>query len=329
MLQAGLIAEAIQTEQAHPQQGIPRFPLPAAQPAEHMAMGSDGGMVPLQGGIWAEVKTAVFACVGTSPSHQSGAQDVKTQQQSYFARLADAQTFVDLASIEVERRGIAHAKKVCAIQDGAEWLQGFVDGHRYDAIRILDFAHAAEYLSQVGEQGQAAGYHVSAQWLPIVLHELKHGGPRRIMKHLAWWQEHRPLPAVTDALRYFGKRLDQMDYPSFQAQGWPIGSGMVESANKVVMQARLKRAGMHWNPSNVNPMLALRGEMCNERWEESWHAQRRWRKDHQQAQRRQQSEQKRARCVHVQIVQIALRWPSSTFAPPPVVRKGRTEGQKR
>jgi len=104
---------------------------------------------------------------------------------------------------------------------------------------------------------------------------------------------------------------------------------MVESANKVVMQARLKRAGMHWNPSNVNPMLVLRGEMCNERWEESWHAQRRWRKDHQQAQRRQQSEQKRARCVHVQIVQIALRWPSSTFAPPPVVRKGRTEGQKR
>lgn len=331
-LQAGQIAEAIQTEQAHPQQGIPRFPLPAAQPAEHMAMGSDGGMVPLQGGIWAEVKTAVFACVVMPPLSQSGGQGVKTEQQSYFARLADAQAFADLASIEVERRGIAHAKQVCAIQDGAEWLQGFVDGHRHDAIRILDFAHAAEYLSQVGEQGQAVGYHVSARWLPIVLHELKHRGPKRIMKHLAWWQTHRPLPAVTDALRYFGKRLDQMDYPSFQAQGWPIGSGMVESANKVVMQARLKRAGMHWNPSNVNPMLALRGDMCNERWEESWHYQHRWRKDHQQAQRRQQSEQKRARCAHklrVQIVHIALRLPSSTFAPPPVVHKGRTEGQKR
>jgi hypothetical protein len=331
-LHVGQIAEAIQTEQAHPQQGHPRFPLPAAQPAERMAMGSDGGMVPLQGGIWAEVKTAVFACVGTQPPHPSGAQEVKTQQHSYFARLADAQTFADLASVEIERRGIAHAKKVCAIQDGAEWLQGFVDGHRRDAIRILDFAHAAEYLSQVGEQGQAAGHHVSAQWLPILLHELKHRGPTRIMKHLVWWQTHRPLPAVTDALRYFGKRLDQMDYPSFQAQGWPIGSGMVESANKVVMQARLKRAGMHWKPGNVNPMLALRGDMCNERWEESWQYQQRWHKDHQQVQRRQRSEQKRARYAHklrVQIVQIALRLPSSTFAPPPVVRKGRTEGQKR
>jgi hypothetical protein len=140
------------------------------------------------------------------------------------------------------------------------------------------------------------------------------------------------LPAVTDAVRYFGKRLAQMAYPDFQAQGWPIGSGMVESSNKIVMQARLKGAGMHWEPSNVNPMLALRGEMCNERWEESWQHQQRWSKDHRQAHRQQQSEQKRARCaqaLRAQIIHLCLRLPSSTFAPQSAPRKGRTEGQKR
>ncbi|GLV55868.1 hypothetical protein KDH_27120 [Dictyobacter sp. S3.2.2.5] len=323
-IEAGHIAEEIQSEQAHPSAARPRFPLPAALVVEQMAMGSDGGMVPLRGGVWGEVKMAVFAQVNRSTA--------KTEQHSSFARLTDATIFADLASAEVTRRGIAQARQVCAIQDGAEWLQGFVDGHRHDAVRILDFAHAAHYLGQVAEQGPQQGYHVPERWLNVVLHELKHAGPERIMEHLQWWKRARPLPAVTDALRYFGKRLAQMNYPQFQAQGWPIGSGMVERANKVVMQARLKGAGMHWEPGTVNPMLALRGDMCNERWEESWQYQQRWRNDHRHAQRQQRSLQRRARCAQEQralILHICLRLPSSTFAPQPSSRKGRTEGQKR
>ena len=45
---------------------------------------------------------------------------------------------------------------------------------------------------------------------------------------------------------------------------------MVESANKLVVEDRLKGAGMHWAEANVNPMLALRNAVCNDRWEESW-----------------------------------------------------------
>ncbi len=61
-----------------------------------------------------------------------------------------------------------------------------------------------------------------------------------------------------------------MDYPRFQAAGWPIGSGMVESGNKVVVEARLKGAGMHWAREQVNPMLALRTIVCSDRWQEQW-----------------------------------------------------------
>jgi hypothetical protein len=49
-----------------------------------------------------------------------------------------------------------------------------------------------------------------------------------------------------------------MQYPAYQRQGWPLGSGMVGSANKLLVQARLKGAGMHWEPAHVNPLLALR-----------------------------------------------------------------------
>ena len=61
-----------------------------------------------------------------------------------------------------------------------------------------------------------------------------------------------------------------MDYPRFQAAGWPIGSGMVESGNKLVVEARLKGAGMHWAREQVNPMLALRNIVCSDRWQANW-----------------------------------------------------------
>ena len=56
----------------------------------------------------------------------------------------------------------------------------------------------------------------------------------------------------------------------FQAQGWPIGSGIVESGNKLVVEARLKGAGMHWADCHVNPMLALRNIICSDRWKSEW-----------------------------------------------------------
>src|SRR5207244_11614820 len=58
----------------------------------------------------------------------------------------------------------------------------------------------------------------------------------------------------------------------FQALGFPIGSGAVESANKLGVEARLKGAGMRWAPAHVDPMLALRGLACNDRWDETWPA---------------------------------------------------------
>jgi hypothetical protein len=60
-----------------------------------------------------------------------------------------------------------------------------------------------------------------------------------------------------------------MQYHQYRAAGWPIGSGTVESGNKVMMQARMKGPGMHWAPEHVNPLLALRSGACSNRWEQT------------------------------------------------------------
>jgi hypothetical protein len=61
-----------------------------------------------------------------------------------------------------------------------------------------------------------------------------------------------------------------MDYPAFHAQQWPIGSGMVKTVNKLVVEEHLKESGMHWAEAHVDPILARRNAICSYRWADVW-----------------------------------------------------------
>jgi len=233
--------------------------------AEKQVLSADGAMVHLVGGEWVEVKTLA---IGEVRHNRRG--EVCTQQLSYCSRLCDATSFEEATLLHTYRRGLSQASEVCAVQDGAEWLQGLVDYHRADAVRILDFAHAAEYINEIGQAVQAAGGHLPARWLEGVLHRLKHQGPARVLQHLAWLAARAPSSRIQEKLAYLQKREAHMQYPTYQEAGWPIGSGSVESANKLVVEARLKGAGMRWARQNVNPMLVLRNAVCNRQWKQTW-----------------------------------------------------------
>jgi hypothetical protein len=171
----------------------------------------------------------------------------------------------------MHRRGVENAKAVAAVMDGAEWLQSFTDYHCPQAVRILDFAHAAEHINQIGEFLHGEHSSESKAWLEKHLHELKHAGPKKMLLEFQKLQRKHPQEqTVIGNLAYLKKREKQIQYPTFQAQGWPIGSGIVESGNKLVVEARMKGSGMHWAERHVNPMLALRNIVCSERWKEDW-----------------------------------------------------------
>lgn len=246
------------------QQEAPEVPVGAGE-GEKQALSADGAMVHLVGGEWVEVKTLA---IGEVIRNRRG--EVCTQHLSYCSRLGDAASFEHATLLEAHRRGLSRAAEVCAVQDGAAWLQGLVDYHRADAVRILDFAHAAEYINAIGQAVQVAGGHLPARWLEGVLHQLKHQGPARVLEHLAWLTARYPSSLIQEKLTYLQKREAHMQYPSYQEAGWPIGSGSVESANKLVVEARLKGAGMRWGRQNVNPVLVLRNAVCNHEWKQTW-----------------------------------------------------------
>lgn len=244
--------------------------LEAERDEQKLQVSADGAMVPLLGGEWAEVKTVVIGVVQPAVEEQ-GEWVVHTRQLSYFSRLATAEEFQRLALAEMYRRGVDRAKAVGAVQDGAEWEQGFIDYHCPNAVRILDFPHAGEHLSQVGQALYGEHTPQAQQWLGNRLHQLKQEGPGPILAELGQLAQQHPQVAEIEANRsYLEKRQNQLNYPQFRAQGWPIGSGIVESGNKLVVEARLKGAGMHWARAHVNPMLALRNVLCSDRWKQEW-----------------------------------------------------------
>ncbi len=71
--------------------------------------------------------------------------------------MTDATTFSEQASAEIRRRGIDRAQAVCAVQGGAEWLVRLTHSHRHDALRILDFAHAAGRIAALEDVLVGAG----------------------------------------------------------------------------------------------------------------------------------------------------------------------------
>jgi len=241
---------------------LEQHPTPEPIGPDVLQLSADGATISLVGKQWVEVKTLALGRVV-----QAADGTAQTTDLSYFARRAEHTTFRRLALVETHRRGLSTAATVVAIMDGADWLQKLIDFHRPTAVRILDFPHAVAYLTDASHEAFGAGTAAAAAWLSTQAHALKHDGPALVLAVL------RALPPGDErdaALRYLEPRLAQLQYPSFRAAGYPIGSGSVESANKVVVQARLKGSGMHWAPASVDPMLALRTVVCADRWDEAW-----------------------------------------------------------
>ena len=83
--------------------------------------------------------------------------EVRARDLSYFSRRAEHRDFRRLALVETHRRGVGTAGVVVAVMDGADWLQGFIDFHRRDAVRVLDFPHAVEYLTRASHEALGVG----------------------------------------------------------------------------------------------------------------------------------------------------------------------------
>jgi hypothetical protein len=172
--------------------------------------------------------------------------------------------------------GMDRAEQWVALTDGGNGLDDFMEVNFPRAVRILDFYHAAEHLSDFAKvycgSDLATAKELSNQWC----HELKHQGGRTLLETLYSLNLRGRTDAIREAHRlmtgYVWNNLHRMDYPFYQEQGWQIGSGHIEAACKTVVNQRLKQSGMRWGTDGADAVCHLRAlyEGEGSQWEAFW-----------------------------------------------------------
>ena len=107
-------------------------------------------------------------------------------------------------------------------------------------------------------------------------HRLKHEGGAAVLADWRRWTcaagRRRRGRRTGEVLGYFDNQVHRMDYPSYRAKGWPIGSGPVEAACKTVVGQRLKGGGMRWGEAGADAVCHLRALFRSEasQWDAFW-----------------------------------------------------------
>ena len=258
---------------------------PANAPAL-LVIGMDGGRVQTRekqgenGSRWREDK--VSAITSYLPGDGTPDHPPTPLVTTYVATMEKTEAFGKLVHVEAERRGMRQAATVLVMGDGGNWIDPLSARERLHDRRIVDYYHAAEHLFEAAraalgkdtpESWALAGQLKDALWdgqLDQVIATLKTHAERLGPPQTCDGPDH-PRRVLATNVGYFQTHRHHMDYPTFRRKGWPIGSGVTESAVKQ-FNKRVKGTEQFWSVPGVESILSLRALWLSQdgRWERYW-----------------------------------------------------------
>jgi hypothetical protein len=265
--------EALQADLDTVAQGHAPTPEPLADDLAvlPLALGADGVMVPFRpdGGNprgkirWREIKVGVLARLGQHRT-RTGHIVTRLHQRRLVAVLGDIEMLTPRLWLAALRQGIRSAPQAVWLSDGGRGLwRLFEEQFAGYAMGVLDFYHAAQNLWKSAAAWLDGRTTQARRWFGWARHRLRHGQPDGVLADLAEALEVEGLPAtardtVATVYTYLVRHRDHIDYEVYKELGLPLGSGMVESACKWLIQQRFKGVGMRWSEDGFNHLLHLR-----------------------------------------------------------------------
>lgn len=173
-----------------------------------------------------------------------------------------------------QRSGPPQQERV-ALTDGAEALQTQLQAHFPEHTLVLDIIHASEYLWQVANALLGERHAGRTAWMRTRLEQVLRGASDEVITEL---EQAAAAPGVTETQRkvvettvgYYRRNAAYMHYDVYLAQGWPIGTGVVEGACGHLVKDRLEQAGMRWTVAGAQAVLDLRAVRLNGDWDAYW-----------------------------------------------------------
>lgn len=264
--------ERLQHHLAQQQAGVAveRVVLPPAG-ADHdrpLGVSLDGGKMNIRGEGWKEFKAgAIFDLVATPELDRETGEwvdEVHGVKMAYRAVLGSVDEFAPaLWALAVERQ-VPQAAAVAVVADGADWIWNLTDDLFPDAVQIVDWYHATEYLAHAAEALFPTNAEAARMWQTARRDDLFLGQTHKLIEPLE-------RAELTTQAAYFRTHTRRMQYQEFHEQDYPIGSGTVESGIKR-FKHRLSGPGMRWSRPAAERMLVLRAAVLSGTFDALWDA---------------------------------------------------------
>jgi len=218
------------------------------------------GRLGKQEGGQAKTREMKTGCIFTQHGIDDRGRPVRDKKSTtYFAAIESAEDFGRRVYAEATRRGAQNAGTVVILGDGAKWIWNIADTHFPHAVQIVDLYHAKEHVSDLLKA--LVPNELERKPLNDKMVECLDAG--NIPALIALMSE---LPAKTEDDRasieretgYFLNNANRINYAMYKAQGYFVGSGVIEATCKNVIGKRLKQSGMHWSTRGANSIATLR-----------------------------------------------------------------------
>jgi len=229
----------------------------------------------------ARTREAKLGCVFTQTVTDAEGNPLRDPDStSYTGTFQGCREAAVLLRQEALRRGLDHARQVVCIGDGAAWVWENFRLTFPGAVEILDFYHASDHVGQLAtaihDDDPVRAAACRTRWC----HDMKHDSPAALMAesrallhaHPEWSAAKRD--AVQQQLDYLHNHASRTDYGRYQANGWFIGSGVIEAGCKNVVGRRLKQSGMFWSEHGAEDILSLRCLVLGPHFDAAWKARR-------------------------------------------------------
>lgn len=268
----GLQIEAVRTRQA-------ALPPPLMAPIPVMYVEYDGTAAPMRKeelagrkgkrpGTEPKGREVKVGCVFTQTTVDKNGYAVRDEASTtYVAGIESSTFFGERIYAEAVARGLEVARRVVVLTDGAAYNRTIKEMHFAKALHIVDLYHAREHLTCLADhlrislpQREAWSEMLNQGNVEWLTQAATVALPRSGARHDLALKE----------IRFFTKNAERMRYASFRAQGFFVGSGVVEAGCKSVVGARCKKSGMFWSRRGAHAVLQTRCSLLSGRYDCDW-----------------------------------------------------------
>lgn len=231
---------------------------------ERLYLGMDATKAHVHG-AWRDVKVGLIFAGEASYDAQGQREADQAITPMSIARLADADSFVSYYRLEAIKRGALRAKERICLSDAGNWIYDRLKSDFPKLIGIVDWFHAKDHLATLSNLLWGEGNEQASVWLEKMKTVLWTQGGKGVVTALQRspkLRTHANLD-VTAHRDYFVRHQHKMDYPTYRAAGYQIGSGILESNCDVYVGQRAKLPGMRWK-DGLNAVLAVRAHWLNQ-----------------------------------------------------------------